>query len=128
MKGGQCGLVGGKRRSRRMRGGMYGFSGEAIAPGTLVAGAAYTGNADPKTGAALPDPAMPGGQYSGIGGRRRSRKSRKGSKKSRRGTRKMRGGANQVSAVPAAYGFSGGTVTSGPPDATPVSTRGGNAF
>ncbi len=115
-----------------MRGGMYGFSGEAIAPGTLVAGAAYTGAADPETGAAVEDPALIGtpsqGSYTGLGGRRRSRKSRKGSKKSRRGTRKMRGGASQVSAVPAAYGFGGGTVTSGPPDAQPVATRGGNAF
>jgi hypothetical protein len=131
MKGGQCGapLMGGKRRSRRrLRGGMYGFGGEAIAPGTLVAGAAYTGAADPKTGAAVPDPALKGtpsaGSYTGLGGRRR--KSRKGSKKSRRGTRKMKGGAPSISAGQVGYGFTGAGAA-GIADAVRT-TQNGNAY
>jgi hypothetical protein len=124
MKGGQCGLIGGKR-SRRMRGGMYGFSGEAVAPGTLVAGAPYTGPVN-AAGAAVPDPTDPAGGYVGLGGRRR-RKSRKGSKKSRKGTRKMKGGSAQVSAMKAGYGFTG-AGSAGLADATPAPTSGGNAF
>jgi hypothetical protein len=50
--GGQCGMVGGKRR-RTMKGGMYGFSGEVIAPGTLAAKAAYTGPVNSAGGAIL---------------------------------------------------------------------------
>lgn len=111
---------------------MYGVTGEAIAPGALEYGGAYTGAADPKTGAAVPDPTLKGtpseGSYTGIGGRRR-RKTRKGSKKSRKGTRKMRGGATpgMVSAMKAGYGFTG-TGSAGLADATPTPTSGGNAF
>jgi hypothetical protein len=125
MKGGQCGLVGGKRGRRSLRGGMYGFSGEAVAPGTLVAEAPYTGPVN-AGGAAVPDPTDPGHGYAGLGGRRR-RKSRKGSKKSRRGTRKMRGGAAEVSAMKAGYGFTG-AGSAGLADATPAPTSGGNAY
>ena len=132
--GGSCSVVGGKRRSRRsrrMRGGAGYGVGEAIAPGALEYKASYTGAADPKSGAAVPDPTLKGtsmeGSYTGIGGRRRSRKSRKGSKKSRKGSRKMRGGAAQVSAMKAGYGFTG-TGSAGLADATPTPTSGGNAF
>jgi hypothetical protein len=69
-------------------------------------GGAYTGAADPKTGAAVPDPTVPGGTtYTGIGGRRRrtqKKKSRKGRK-----TRKMRGGSAQMGAYKANAGFTG---------------------
>jgi hypothetical protein len=127
-------MMGGKRR-RGMRGGMYGFGGNVIAPGTLEASAAYTGAADPKTGAAVPDPALKGtpseGSYTGVGGRRRkTRKSRKGSKKSRRGTRKMRGGATpgMVSMGPVGYGYTDGSLkTSGPTNVTQY-TQPGNPY
>lgn len=131
--GGNCGapLMGGKRRSRKMKGGMYGVDTKAapIGPGALPWGAAYTGNADPNTGGALPDPALPGGQFSGIGGRRRTRKTRKGGKHRRghRGTRKMKGGAGSVSAQKAGYGYTG-TGAGGLADATYTPTSGGNAF
>jgi hypothetical protein len=126
-------MAGGKRHRRSMKGGMYGFGGGVIAPGTLVSSAAYTGAVDPKSGAPIPDPALKGtpaeGSFTGVGGRRRktSKKSRKGSKKSRKGTRKMRGGATGISAMKAGYGFTG-TGVAGLADATPTPTSGGNAF
>jgi hypothetical protein len=106
--------VGGKRR-RTMKGGMYGFSGGVIAPGTLEAGAAYTGPVD-STGAARPDPTDPTGGYTGLGGRRRksSKKSRKGRKGSKK-TRKMRGGANQMS-MGGTYATFGGKGVAGMAD------------
>lgn len=129
--GSQCGgpLMGGKRGPKRsMKGGMYGFSGNVITPGTLEASAAYTGAADPKTGAAIPDPALKGtpseGSYTGVGGRRR--KSRKGSRKSRKGskkTRKMRGGAGSVSMGTVGYGYTG-TGAGGLADATQYTIQG----
>lgn len=96
--GGTCSTVGGKRRTRgrRMRGGMFGFTGESVAPGTLVAGAAYTGPVDPQSGAAVQDATNPQGGYTGLGGRRRTRKTRKGKKGSKK-SRKMKGGASQIS-------------------------------
>lgn len=132
MKGGaeSCGVMGGRGRSRRMRGGMFGVTGNAITAGALEYGGAYTGAADPKTGAAVPDPALKGtpleGSYTGLGGRRRSRKSRKGKKGSKR-TRKMRGGAEYLSAQNAGYGFTG-TGSAGLANATPTSSNPGNAF
>lgn len=131
--GGSCGapLSGGRRR--KMRGGMYGFSGAAITAGTLESSAAYTGAADPKTGAPVSDPTLKGtpseGSYTGVGGRRRrtakkGRKSRK-TRKSRKS--RMRGGASGISAMKAGYGFTG-TGSAGLADATPTSTSGGNAF
>lgn len=123
--GGQCGSMGGKRR-RTLRGGMYGV-GSAITPGALEYGAAYTGAADPKTGAAVPDPTLKGtpseGGYTGLGGRRRSRK---GSRKSRRKSRKMRGGAGSVSMGTVGYGYTG-TGVGGLANATQYTTQ-GNAF
>jgi hypothetical protein len=55
-----------------MRGGMYGV-GEAITPGALTYGAAYTGPVN-AAGNAIPDPTDPAGGYTGIGGRRRRRR------------------------------------------------------
>jgi hypothetical protein len=114
--GGGCSgtLYGGKRRRRTMRGGMFGFGGGVIAPGTLEATAPYTGPVDAR-GNAVPDPTDPAGGYTGVGGRRRksSKKSRKGSKK----TRKMRGGANQMSMGGVGYGYTG-TGAGGLADAT----------
>lgn len=121
--------MGGKRRRRTMKGGMYGFNGGVIAPGTLESSAAYTGPVN-SAGNAIPDPTDPAGGYTGVGGRRRrTRKTRKGRKGSKR-TRKMRGGANpgQVSMGTVGYGFgANSTVTSGPPDATQYTTQ-GNAY
>jgi hypothetical protein len=74
MKKGGCwsgGCSGGRRR-RTMRGGVYGFSGEVIAPGTLVASAPYTGPVN-SSGTPIPDPTDPKGGYTGLGGRRRRR-------------------------------------------------------
>lgn len=113
-----------------MKGGMYGFSGNVITPGTLEAGAAYTGAVDPKSGAPIPDPTLKGtpaeGSFTGVGGRRRTRKGRKGSKKTRKGTRKMRGGAGSVSMGTVGYGYTG-TGAGGLADATQYTTQ-GNAF
>lgn len=55
-----------------MRGGMYGV-GEAITPGALTYGAAYTGPVD-GAGNAVRDPTDPAGGYTGIGGRRYRRR------------------------------------------------------
>jgi hypothetical protein len=106
-------LGGKRRRSRKVRrGGAYG-AGPAIAPGALTYGAAYTGAADPKTGAPVPEPALIGtpseGSYTGIGGRRRrgSRKTAKKGKKGGKKTRKMRGGANSMSMGGVGYGYTG---------------------
>lgn len=97
-----------------MRGGMYGFGGNVIAPGTLESSAAYSGAVN-SSGTPIPDPALQGtpseGSYTGIGGRRRRRTTRRrktGSKEQRARTRserlmkelasyKMKGGASQVS-------------------------------
>lgn len=132
--GGGCSWKGGKRRGtrgRRMRGGMFGAT-EPIAAGAMGWGAAYTGAADPKTGAAVPDPALKGtsseGSFTGLGGRRRrktAKKGKKGSKKTRK--YRMRGGSSQISAMKAGYGFNG-TGAGGLADAVPAPTSGGNAF
>jgi hypothetical protein len=126
--GSQC-MGGRRRRSRKMRGGMYGVDTKAapIGAGALPYGAAYTGAADPQTGAAVQDPAMPGGGWSGIGGRRRSRKTAKKHRRGHRGTRKMKGGGGQVSAMKAGYGFDG-SGAGGLANAVPAPTSGGNAF
>ena len=127
-KGGSaCGTMGGKRKSRRMRGGMYGV-GQPITAGALEYGAAYTGPVN-AAGNAVPDPTDPAGGYTGIGGRKRrgTRKGRKGSRKGRRGTRKMRGGAGQISAMKAGYGFDG-SGAGGLANAVPAPTSGGNPF
>jgi hypothetical protein len=129
-KGGACAggcWSAGKRRTRRFRGGMYGFQGGVITNGTLESSAAYSGPVN-SSGAAVPDPTDPAGGYTGVGGRRRkgTRKGRKGSKKSRKGTRKMRGGAGQMSAGTAGYGYAG-TGAGGLADATGYTTQ-GNAF
>lgn len=125
-KGGVCAggcWSAGKRRTRRIRGGMYGFQGGVITNGTLEAGAVDTSSpVDSATGATMPDP------YDVKMGGRRRRKTRKGkSRKGRKGTRKMRGGAGQISAMKAGYGFTGQGV-GGLADATPAPTSGGNAF
>lgn len=94
---------GGRRSRKAMKGGnFYSFGFD---PQTGTGGAGFTAvenNAvDPKTGAAIPDYAMPT-----KGGKRRgSRKSKKASRKSKRRSRKMKGGANwaSVGAVGAAY-------------------------
>jgi hypothetical protein len=93
-----------KTRGRRMRGGAGYGVGSAIAAGALEYKPAYTGAADPKTGAAVEDATDPRGGYTGIGGRRR--KTRKG-RKGRKGTRKMRGGSASMGAMKANAGFSG---------------------
>jgi hypothetical protein len=123
--GGSCSAVGGKRRRSRTvkKGGAYGV-GEAIVPGALTYGAAYTGPVN-SAGNAIPDPTDPAGGYTGIGGRRRTRKSRKGSKKSRK-SRKMRGGAGSVSMGTVGYGYTG-TGAGGLADATQYTTQ-GNAY
>lgn len=91
-----------------MRGGAGYGVGSAIAAGALEYKAAYTGAADPKTGAPVEDPTDPRGGYTGIGGRRRkTRKGRKATRKGRKGTRKMRGGSASMGAVKANAGFSG---------------------
>lgn len=112
-----CNATGGKRRSRKMKGGAgYGF-GDPITVGTLsvVPNSTSTpmkpdGTVDAKVAA------MDGNTNSLIGGRRRSRKgkSKKGGKKSRktrgRRSRKMRGGAwspGNVNAAGVGYGFTG---------------------
>jgi hypothetical protein len=129
MKGGQCGsLMGGKRRgsrgSRRMRGGAAGV-GPAITVGTLENTYVDTATpVDPVTLAAKPDIY----DIPQRGARRRSRKTAKKGRKGRKGTRKMRGGASQISMGTVGYGYGGGgTVTSGPPDATQYTQR-GNPF
>lgn len=126
-KGGACAggcWAAGKRRT--YRGGMYGV-GEPITPGALTYGAAYTGPVD-GAGNAVPDPTLPGGGYTGIGGRkgRKTRKGRKGTKKGRKGTRKMRGGANQISMGTTGYGYAG-TGSGGLIDPVQYTTQ-GNAF
>jgi hypothetical protein len=109
---------------------MYGVGGEVIAPGALVVSAPYTGPVN-SAGAAVLDPTDPAGGYTGLGGRRRrSRKTAKKGRKGRKGTRKMKGGATpgMVSMGTVGYGYGGGgTVTSGPPDATQYTQR-GNAY
>jgi hypothetical protein len=115
-------MVGGKRR-RTMKGGMYGFSGEVITPGTLAAKAAYTGPVN-SAGGAIPDPTDPAGGYTGVGGRR-SRKGRKGRKGSKK-TRKMRGGAGSISMGTVGHSFEGKGVA-GLADHSQYTTQ-GNAF
>lgn len=106
---GNC--MGGSRRTtrgRRMRGGAGYGAGGPIAVGAMQWDAAYTGAADPKTGAPVEDPTLPGGGYTGIGGRRRkTRKGRKATRKGRKGTRKMRGGSASMGAFKANAGFTG---------------------
>lgn len=95
-------LEGGRRRSRKMKGGNFYSFGFDPQTGTGGAGfSAVENNAvDAKTGAVMPDYAMPtkGGKRRGS---RKSKKSRKGARRSR----KMKGGANwaSVGAVGAAY-------------------------
>ena len=95
---------GGRRRTRRkMRGGNFYSFGFDPQTGTGGAGfSAVENNAvDAKTGAVIPDYAMPGGRR-----RRGSRKSKKAVRKTKKGrSRKMKGGANwaSVGAVGASY-------------------------
>ena len=111
MKGGRRGqssvskpktTKGGRRHGRKtMKGGnFYSFGFD---PQTGTGGAGFTAvenNAvDAKTGAAIPDYAMPGGR------RRKSKKATKKSRKSRRRT--MRGGANWVSSAGTGAAFRG---------------------
>jgi hypothetical protein len=122
---GQCG---GRRRRRmitkKRRGGGYG-AGQAIAPGALEWKAVPNAAADPKTGAIVPDPALP----MGGGRRRKTRKGRKTAKRRTTRRRTMRGGNALVyNAGSVGYGYSGaGTITSGPTDATPYAARSGGA-
>lgn len=128
-----CNATGGKRRSRKMKGGAgYGF-GDPITVGTLAVVPNSTstpmkpdGTVDAKFAAA--DSAT----NSTIGGRRRSRKGKsKKSKKSRksRKTRKMRGGAGNVNVAGVRYGFTGPTdgVRGGIAPATAEPSRVGGA-
>ena len=91
--------AGRRRKSRKMRGGVFYGVGSAITPGALeYKGVSGSQPVDSKTGAALPDPfgtSAKGGDSVLLGGRRRRHRSRKGGRKSRktRKTRKMRGGA-----------------------------------
>jgi hypothetical protein len=92
---------GGRRRT--MKGGNFYGVGAAIAPGVLERTAVENNAVDAKSGATIPDYAMPGG---------RRRKSRKGGKKSRKVSKKgrrrtMRGGANWVSAGAVGAAFKG---------------------
>jgi hypothetical protein len=100
-------MKGGRRRRTQRGGNFYSFGFD---PQTGTGGAGFTAvenNAvDAKTGAVIPDYAMPtkGGKRRGRG----SRKSKKGTRKGKKGvrrTRKMKGGANwaSVGAVGAAY-------------------------
>jgi hypothetical protein len=98
--------AGGRRTRRKMKGGNFYSFGFDPQTGTGGAGfAAVENNAvDAKTGAVMPDYAMPA-----KGGKRRgSRKSKKTTRKGKKGmrrTRKMKGGANwaSVGAVGAAF-------------------------
>lgn len=125
MSTGQCGASRRRRtqkkktsRRRRQGGGAYGV-GAAITPGALEYGGAYTGPVN-SSGAAIPDPTVPGGStYTGIGGRRH-RKSRK-TRKTR--GRKMRGGSAIMGAMKANAGFSGSGMN-GMPDYADVNTSG----
>jgi len=101
-------MKGGRRRGKTMKGGnFYSFGFD---PKTGTGGAGFTAvenNAvDAKTGAVIPDYAMPtkGGKRRGRGTRKSKKVTRKGKKGVRR-TRKMKGGANwaSVGAVGASY-------------------------
>jgi hypothetical protein len=102
MKGGDgsCGMTGGKRRRRTMKGGMgYGFGG-AMGTNGPVWDASWGGEIT-KAGAPIYDtadrPAVGGGR------RRKSKKAKKGGKR----RRTMRGGAQWQSVAPAGGGFTG---------------------
>lgn len=100
---------GGKRRGSRktMKGGnFYSFGFD---PQTGTGGAGFTAvenNAvDPKTGAAIPDYAMPAKGGKRRGSRKSKKATKKGGRKSRRRT--MRGGANWVSSAGVGAAFRG---------------------
>jgi hypothetical protein len=101
-KKGGCWSGNGKKRTRKVKGGSYGF-GAAITPGALEVVGSRDAPVDPKTGAEIPDATDPVRPVTG-GRRRKSRGSRK-SRKSRR--RKMRGGAGDVSMGTVGYTFKG---------------------
>ena len=134
MKGGNptCSgaMLGGKRRSRRMRGGMYGADPNAppIGAGAMPWSSTDAGlPVNSATGQTMPDPY----DLPARGGGRR-RKTRKGGKHRRghRGTRKMKGGGGQnagmISAGQVGYGYTGSGV-GGLADPTRT-VQPGNAF
>ncbi len=114
-----CNATGGKRKTRKMKGGVMYGPGAAITPGALEwSGVDTSAPYDSATGAKMADPfgTSPDTNAKVTGGRRHKRKTRKGkSKKMSRKTRKtrgrrMRGGAwspGNVNAAGVGYGFTG---------------------
>ena len=108
-QGGTVKMMGGGRRSRKMRGGN--FYGAAVDPGLGSAGLAYPAVENvgvDKSGNPVPDAVMPK-----TGGRRRrtgKKATRKGGRKSRRVHRRrrtMRGGATMYNVAPARAEWAG---------------------
>ena len=114
-----CNATGGKRKTRKMKGGVMYGPGAAITPGALEwSGVDTSAPYDSATGAKMADPfgTSPDTNAKVTGGRRHKRKTRKG--KSKKGgkktrktrSRKMRGGAwspGNVNAAGVGYGFTG---------------------
>jgi hypothetical protein len=123
-------MMGGRRRSRKMRGGnFYGFQGALAGSSAGPSWGSVENNAvDPVSGAVKPDYAMPGGRRRRTGKTRASRKTR-GGRKSRRVSRRrrtMRGGAGVYNAGGVGYGYTG-TGAGGLTDATAYPSRVGGA-
>ena len=117
-----CNATGGKRKTRKMKGGVMYGPGAAITPGALEwSGVDTSAPYDSATGAKMADPfgTSPDTNAKVTGGRRHKRKTRKGKskkggKKTRasRRSRKMRGGAwspGNVNAAGVGYGYTGPT-------------------
>lgn len=113
-----CNATGGKRKTRKMKGGVMYGPGAAITPGALEwSGVDTSAPYDSATGAKMADPfgtspdtnaKVTGGRRSRKGKSKKTKKSKK-SRKSRK-TRKMRGGAwspGNVNAAGVGYGFTG---------------------
>lgn len=121
-------MMGGRRRSRKMRGGNFYGPGGAISAGVMQWNAVENNAVDPVSGAVKPDYAMPGGRRRRTGKSRASRKTR-GGRKSRRVSRRrrtMRGGAGVYNAGGVGYGYTG-TGAGGLTDATAYPSRVGGA-
>lgn len=112
----QCGLRGGSKRSRKMKGAGYGYDGGVINAGNIVHAGANTSEAYLPNGSKdAPTNAAFSSDTNGMIGGRKSRKSRKTrktrkTKKSRKTRgRRMRGGAwntGTVNAGAVGYGYS----------------------
>lgn len=136
-----CNATGGKRKTRKMKGGVMYGPGAAITPGALEwNGVDTSAPYDSATGAKMSDPfgTSPDTNAKVTGGRRairHKRKTRKGkSKKTTRKTRgrRMRGGAwspSNVNAAGVGYGFTGADsgVRGGIAPATAYPSRVGGA-